>query len=110
MPLTWLSMFALSITSIVTSNVTVNQTDSPSGVNNTSVNVTEAPTQYFTPTQSEFFETTTEELLTETTLPNTASITDSTLRDSTFTDVSTTESATSSTPILPKLSTGNFLL
>lgn len=98
-------MFALSITSIVTSNVTVNQTDSPSGVNNTSVNVTEEPTQYFTPTQSDFFETTTEELLTETTLPYTASITDSTLRDSTFTDVSTTESVTSSTPKLPTLST-----
>lgn len=98
---TVLSVFALCITS----TMMFNQTDSPSGVNNTSVNVTEEPDPYSMPTQSDFFETTTEQFFTETTSFIT-DVTDSTPRASTFTDASTTESATSNTPVLPTVPTG----
>ncbi|XP_041947711.1 tectonic-3-like [Alosa sapidissima] len=92
-----LSVSALSIISTVAFNDTVNQTDSPSGVNNT--NVTEEPTSS-TPTQSDFFETTTieEDLFTDTILPITTNVTDSTPTDRNFTDASTTESVKVTVP------------
>ena len=95
---TVLSVFVLCIISTVA--LAVNQTGSPSGVNNN--NVTDEPILSSTSTESDFFATSTQGLLTETTLLNMT--TDSTPTESSPTNASTTETTTlqTTTETVPK--------